>query len=220
MAASGVRPESLSDVHTFRDYSKPLLDLLESDLPEGETVILVGQSFGGINMALTMETFPEKISTAVFVTALMPDCSSPPSSVFDQCVAMTAPDILLDTEFSRENNKTLMILGPRCLRLHGSQNCSPRDQTLVEMLGRPGTLFSEDLSVSLKLSEEKYGSVRRVYVVCKEDNLYPEEFQRWMIKNNPPEVVMEIEGADHMPMLSKPNELSLCLLKMEEEDGN
>ncbi|XP_068654506.1 salicylic acid-binding protein 2-like [Aristolochia californica] len=213
LAASGVRPESFSDVQTFRDYSQPLLDLLAS-LPEDEAAILVGHSLGGLNLAFAMESFPGKISTAVFVSAFMPDCSSPPSSVLEQYFSMTPPGILLDTQFTPERHKTGMLFGPKCLSLHFYQKTSAEDLTLGLMLVRPGSLFLEDLSVSPKLSEEKYGSVCKVYIVCKEDKGIPEEFQRWMIKNNPPEEVMEIEGADHMPMLSTPKELSLSLLKV------
>ncbi|KAG9440754.1 hypothetical protein H6P81_020919 [Aristolochia fimbriata] len=213
LAASGVRPESLSDIHTFRDYSKPLLDLLES-LPEGETVILVGHSLGGLNVAFAMESFPEKISAAVFVTGVMPACSVPRSSVLEQFFATAPPDLFLDTQFSRENNENVMLLGPECFRLRVAQNCSAEDQMLGEMLARPTSVFMEDVSDTPNLSEEKFGSVRRVFIVCKDDKLLPEEFQRWMIQNNPPEKVMEIEGADHMPMLCKPIELSLCLLKI------
>ncbi|KAG9440752.1 hypothetical protein H6P81_020917 [Aristolochia fimbriata] len=214
MAASGSRRESISDVRNFRDYSKPLMDLLESDLHEGETVILVGHSLGGLNLPFAMESFPEKISAAVFVTGLMPDCSAPPSSVLNQLFATTPPDLFLDTRFTREDNKTVMILGPKCLRLLVGQNCYAEDTTLNEMLVRPGSLFLEDLSASPKLSEEKYGSVRRVFIVCKDDKLLTEEFQRWMIQKNPPEEVMEIEGSDHMPMLCKPKKLLHHLLKI------
>ncbi|KAG9440753.1 hypothetical protein H6P81_020918 [Aristolochia fimbriata] len=215
LAASGVRTaESLSEVHTFRDYSQPLLDLLAS-LPEEEKVILVGHSLGGLNLALAMEAFPEKISTAVFVTAFMPDCSSPPSSVLKQYFTMTPPDTLLDTLFTTpEKHKTVVLFGPNCLSLRFYHNCSPEDLSLGLLMLRPGSLFLEDLSASPNLSEEKYGSVPRVYIVCKEDKGIPEEFQQWMIKNNPPEMVMEIQGADHMPMLCKPNHLSLSLLKV------
>ncbi|KAL6012532.1 putative methylesterase 19 [Asimina triloba] len=43
-----------------------------------------------------------------------------------------------------------------------------------------------------------------------------EDFQRWIIRNNPPKEVKEIDGADHMVMMSKPQELCQCLLEMAE----
>jgi pimeloyl-ACP methyl ester carboxylesterase len=73
----------MHEVATFRDYSKPLLDLLES-LPAEVLVVLVGHSLGGMSIALASELFPEKVAAAVFVTAFMPDSSSPPSYVLEK----------------------------------------------------------------------------------------------------------------------------------------
>ena len=81
---------------------------------------------------------------------------------------------------------------------------------------RPGSLFLDDLSKANNFSTTGYGSVKRVYVICDEDLAIPVEFQRWMIENSAlengaVEEVMEIEGADHMVMFSKPQELFHCL---------
>nr|BAJ90335.1 predicted protein [Hordeum vulgare subsp. vulgare] len=83
LAASGVDPRPLCEVPTFFDYTKPLLDLLDS-LPPGEKVVLVGHSLGGVNIALACELFPEKVAAAVFLSAFMPDHRSPPSYVLEK----------------------------------------------------------------------------------------------------------------------------------------
>ncbi|KAL6012531.1 hypothetical protein ACLOJK_003020 [Asimina triloba] len=77
---------------------------------------------------------------------------------------------------------------------------------------RPAFMFLEDLANNSMLSMENYGSVNRVYIICKEDLAIKDDFQRWIIENNPPKEVKEIDGADHMVMLSKPQELSQCRL--------
>ena len=41
-----------------------------------------------------------------------------------------------------------------------------------------------------------------------------EEFQRWITTKHPVKEVVEIEGADHMAMLSKPQELCESLLRI------
>ncbi|RWR83176.1 putative esterase PIR7A [Cinnamomum micranthum f. kanehirae] len=78
------------------------------------------------------------------------------------------------------------------------------DLTLATILVRPGKPFGEDMSREIMVSEQNYGSVSRVYVASKEDELMKEDFQHWIIENNPPREVREIHGSDHMPMLSKP----------------
>ncbi|KAL9418992.1 hypothetical protein AB3S75_036863 [Citrus x aurantiifolia] len=176
LAASGINVKKIEEVPTFYEYSEPLLEVLAS-LPAEEKVILVGHSFGGLSLALAADTFPHKISVAIFLTAFMPDTKHQPSYVVDKLYPL----------------------------------CSPQDAELGKMLVRPGSLFQDDLSKANKFSNEGYGSVKRVYVVCDEDICIPMEFQHWMIQNNPVDQVMEIKGADHMPMLSKPQQLLDCL---------
>ncbi|CAN6685789.1 unnamed protein product [Malus baccata var. baccata] len=86
------------------------------------------------------------------------------------------------------------------------------DVALGSMLMRPIRLFSEeDLSKKLKLTNENYGSVNRVYVISEGDLVGKKDFQRWMINKNRPNNVVEITGSDHMVMISKPLELWLHL---------
>jgi hypothetical protein len=49
-----------------------------------------------------------------------------------------------------------------------------------------------------------------VYVVCTEDRGIAEGFQRLMLEKDPVDDVREI-AADHMVMLSRPDELVRCL---------
>ncbi|RWW62512.1 hypothetical protein BHE74_00030354 [Ensete ventricosum] len=161
LAASGVDERRFEDLRTFTDYSQPLLDILAC-VPPGERVILVGHSLGGLNIALAMDRFPEKIAAAVFVTAFMPDSVNPPSYVLDK--------VLL-----------------------------------------PSSGFLEDLASMPPFSEPGYGSVEKIYVVCAQDEIIREGFQRWMIENNPVKEVTVLEDADHMPMFSTLKQLFQCL---------
>lgn len=76
LAACGTHPSHLDELHSFTDYTKPLIRTMVS-VPPGEKVILVGHSFGGLSVSLAMEKFPEKISVAVFTAAVMPCIANP-----------------------------------------------------------------------------------------------------------------------------------------------
>lgn len=89
-----------------------------------------------------------------------------------------------------------------------------KDLELAKSLVRTSSLFLEDLSKMKNFSNEGFGSVTRVYMVCNEDKGIPAEFQRWMIENGGVTNVVEIKGADHMPMFSKPQELCNSLLEI------
>ncbi|OAY77514.1 putative esterase PIR7A [Ananas comosus] len=89
------------------------------------------------------------------------------------------------------------------------------DFVLATMLVRPGRLFIEDAMIDEIAAEKStYELVSRVYVMCKDDKSMTEEFQRWMIERSPGAEVQEIEGADHMVMLSKPKELFDLLMQI------
>lgn len=77
-------------------------------------------------------------------------------------------------------------------------------------------MFLEDLQLQQPFSKERYGSVRKIYVVCKQDQTLPVEFQKWMVTNSPADEVKEIDGADHMAMLSTPDELVKCIVDIAE----
>ena len=65
---------------------------------------------------------------------------------------------------------------------------------LFDSLEKKFPIWQEPLLYTAK----NYGSVKRIYVVSKEDKLIVEAFQRKMIAENPPQMVYEIEGSDQL----------------------
>ncbi|XP_010263778.1 PREDICTED: methylesterase 10-like [Nelumbo nucifera] len=221
LAASGVDPKQLNQVSSVFEYVQPLMDLMAS-LPPDERVILVGHSLGGIAISLAMESFSEKIAAGVFVTAIMPDYTSPPATVLEELFRRTSPESLSGIQLTLgptpESIPASITFGPEYLAQRMYNRCQPEDITLAKMLVRPAALFGEDLSKDTTLlSEEKFGSVSRAFVVCEGDRVLEESFQRWMVENYPTEEVKVIMGADHMVMLSKPHELCSCLQEISEK---
>ncbi|OAY70510.1 Salicylic acid-binding protein 2 [Ananas comosus] len=215
LAASGIDPRQIDEVRTFAEYSEPLMEILRS-LPDGERVIIVGHSLGGLNIALAMEKFPEKVAAAVFVTAFRPDWTSPPSSVYDE-LSKASGSYWMDTVFkSYSNRPTTMLFGPQFLKSRLYQLCSPEDVTLGTTLLRIGSLFIEDLKDQPPFSKNRYGSVNTVYIICAQDQAITVEYQRSMIAKSPVKEVKTIKNADHMAMLSTPEELSQYLMDIAE----
>ncbi|KAI4327499.1 hypothetical protein L6164_019950 [Bauhinia variegata] len=216
LAASGINPKKIEDVNTLSDYSEPLLELLAS-LPPNEKVILVGHSLGGLNIALAMDKFPEKVAVGVFLTAFMPDTQNKPSYVIDQYIARTPATGWLDTQFSLSGSKTSMLFGPKFLSDKLYQLSPTEDLELVKTLTRPSSLFVEDLSKANKFTKDRYGSVPRAFIICEEDLAILSEYQRWMIQNGGISHVEVIKGADHMAMLCKPQELHHSLSQIADK---
>ncbi|KAK4416242.1 Methylesterase 1 [Sesamum alatum] len=218
LGGCGVHPKQLHQISSISDYIRPLLDFLAA-LPDDQTVMLVGHSYGGIPISLAMENFPGKISVAVFVSAYMPNCSDPPATLIQEYLARTPPEAWMDTQFPTYGDPpiTALVVGPKFIS-ESLYNLSPlEDQALGHLSVRPGSLFMEDLATMDKFSDEKFGSVPRVYVIAAEDKTIPPSFQKWQIENNPVVEVKEIKGADHMPMFTQPDALCKCLVEIAEK---
>ncbi|XP_073018807.1 salicylic acid-binding protein 2 isoform X3 [Primulina eburnea] len=217
LSASGIDPRSLNDVRTLADYTAPLLEVMDS-IPRNEKVVLVGHSLGGLNLAVAMDKYPEKIGVAVFLAAFMPDAKHRPSYVLDTYCERTPAEEWLDTELlpigTPEDPLTSLLFGPKFVRSKLYQLCSPQDVTLANALLRPSSLFREDLWKKSPFSKEGFGSVKRIYVVCSQDKAIPKNFQLWQIENFGVDEVKEIENADHMAMLSTPQELCQELVEI------
>ncbi|TVU19089.1 hypothetical protein EJB05_35221, partial [Eragrostis curvula] len=223
MAGCGAHPARLADVRSFEEYSRPLLDAVAA-LPEGERVVLVAHSHGGYSVALAAERFPEKVAAAVFVTASMPAVGRPMAVTSDKLLAFVGPDFFLDSKELEQENPEIkgkpFIFGPNSMTQRLYHLSPPEDLTLGLMLIRPANTFTTNNpdEVTMRdaklLTEERYGSARRVFVVVEEDRGIPAEFQRRMVAQSPGVEVEEISGADHMVMLSRPQELVELLVRI------
>ncbi|KAG6583867.1 Salicylic acid-binding protein 2, partial [Cucurbita argyrosperma subsp. sororia] len=214
MAASGVDPRQPKTISSAFHYFQPLTEFL-AGLPSGERVVLVGHSFGGLGVAVALEEFPEKISVGVFVAASM---AGPNLSVSTVHAEERSPP--LDSHNVYENGEdkppTSYILGPLKLAKHLYSLSPPEDLSLAITLVRPFPLLKINDS-EFKFTEERYGSVKRAYVITERDLMATMNFQLWMIENNPPDIVVEIKGSDHMVMVSKSVELAYQLQRIAQQ---
>ncbi|XP_050139420.1 methyl jasmonate esterase 1-like isoform X2 [Malus sylvestris] len=124
----------------------------------------------------------------------------------------------MDSQFRYDNGinnpATSFLFGPNVLATSFYQLSPPQDSTLGLSLVRFSPLYNYDV---IKLTEEKYGSVPRVFIVSDQDHAIVLDVQNYMIKNNPPTEVKVIKGSDHMVMLSKSVELFSRLQNIAEK---
>ncbi|XP_006359801.1 polyneuridine-aldehyde esterase-like [Solanum tuberosum] len=218
LGASGINSKQAAEITHFSDFLSPLIEFMTS-LPAHKNVVLVGHSIGGLAISKAMELFPEKISGAVFVAGLMPGPNINASTVYiELCNAVVSK---LDNRVIYDkgpSNPPTFILGPKYLASNVYQQSPIEDLALATTLVREIFFYSvEDVSNEIILSRKRYGSIRRAFVVTPEDKLLKKEFQQLMIERNPPDEVKEIQGADHMVMMSKPHELFKFLLRFADK---
>ncbi|KAJ9184916.1 hypothetical protein P3X46_004601 [Hevea brasiliensis] len=211
LAASGIDPRQIEQIGSFDEYSEPLLTFMAS-LPEGEKVILVGESCGGINVAIAADKYPEKIAAVVFVNAVMPDTDHSPSYALDKhMMAIPKKDTVPFTYVNKAETITGWKMGFMFLSENVFTACTPEDCKLATMLLRKGSLFQSILAKREKFTKEGYGSIKRIYVYTDSDEIFKPYFHSWQIENYKPDKVYKIEGGDQKLMLSKTNELAQIL---------
>ncbi|XP_037415626.1 probable esterase PIR7A isoform X2 [Triticum dicoccoides] len=219
MAASGAHPARMDEVASFEDYSRPLLDAVAA-APAGERLVLVGHSLGGLNLALAMEGFPRKVAAAVFLAACMACAGRHMGVTIEEFCRRTPADFFMDSKSMVLNTdqgpRPAVALGPKLLAAKLYDRSSVEDLMLATLLVRPGCQFVDDplMRDEALLTDANYGSVKKVYVVLKDDASSSEEMQRWMVDLSPGTEAEELAGADHMAMCSKPRELCDVLLRI------
>ncbi|XP_019170182.1 PREDICTED: salicylic acid-binding protein 2-like [Ipomoea nil] len=217
LGAAGINPKGVLELRRQADYFRPLMEFMAS-VPAGrKQVILVAHSLGGLAVSKAMEEFPEKISVAVFVTALMPGPSLNATTVMRETNRGNASqlDNLFTFDNGLNNPPTTFIFGPNYLAANLYQLSPIEDLALASTVLRPIHLYSEkEVSKEMVLSDKQYGSVKRVFIISGQDKVVRKEFQEWMIKKNPPDEVKEVLGSDHMVMMSKPFQLFHLLQKI------
>ncbi|XP_057817997.1 methylesterase 1 [Cryptomeria japonica] len=211
MTSQGIDPTDADHISTLEEYNKPLTDFF-TGLPSNHKVILVGHSAGGFNLTYTMERFPHNIVVAVFVTALM---TLSGLTAFDSLKGISSGlrnfgDLTYSFANGEENKPTSVKFGKQFSQEFLLQNTPSSDICLTHSLLKRSPYWEGVVSYT----KENYGRVPRAYIVAKEDKLLPEEFQRKMIADNPPQMVYEIEGSDHSPFFCKPDQLAHILLQI------
>ncbi|CAI9758780.1 unnamed protein product [Fraxinus pennsylvanica] len=218
MAAVGVHPKRLEELASFSDYCNPLLEFLAA-LTSEERVILVGHSLGGLCISLAMERFPQKIEVAVFVSSFMLSPDIDGLAIRKEYLEQL-DDMDSQATFGNGVDKppTSFLSGPKYLASRLYQLSPPEDLVLATLLMRPVVSYhGPEFQKEMALSKENYGSVRRVYLICENDNVLKPGFQRKLVEKIPCDEVKMISGADHMAMFSKPQELCSCLQEVAEK---
>eukprot|EP00253_Pinus_taeda_P002469 PITA_02469 len=197
--------------NSIEHYAKPLLDYI-SNLGNDEKVTLVGHSLGGCPLSYAMEMYPTKISKAIFVSAFTPRnnqsfLSSANPKNFARLVGNGV--IVLNREADSEQ-PTSASLAIDHVKSYLYNKSPDEDVSLAQTL-LTSTPFPISVEI-LKLSEEKYGSIRRFYIMSMEDRLLPPEYQEYSIAQNPPEKVFKLHASDHSSFFSQPEQLCNLLV--------
>lgn len=190
----------------------------------GEPLVLIGHSFGGVAVTAAAEVVPEKIKKLIYIAAMVPTLGLAADDYFGMPEARGGKNhlILFPTDYNKigairmdprsEDPKFRQLF--RDLNYHDM----PADQYEPPMYMLTADTPRQPFSAKLKLTKEKWGSLKRTYIVCTLDRLVSPLLQDVFIKNadkftpeNKFEVIKMANG--HNPAITNPHGLVEILLK-------
>lgn len=207
LTSNGInRAASTDQVNSIAHYSEPLLQYI-SNLSNDEKVTLVGHSLAGCPLSYAMEMYPTKISKAIFIAAFTPRNNQ---SFLSSAHPKTFPRLVENGVVILNMKANLELPASASLVLDHVKsylyNESPEEDVNLARSVLTPTPFPVSVEL-LDLSEERYGSIRRFYVMLMKDRLFPPEYQEYSIAQNPPEQVFKLHASDHSPFFSQPRQL-------------
>jgi pimeloyl-ACP methyl ester carboxylesterase len=168
-------------------------------------IILVGHSFGGMTISAVAEAIPERIGTLIYVAAYLPQSgqSMQDLAAMDHHGAWQADSFVVAADYS-----------------HASVN--PRDRVALFAADAPAALGKsiadamvdeplKPIATPVTLTAEKFGAVRKAYVVTMQDMAVSTPFQLTMIGRGLVDEVIPIDTG-HAPQAVAPDDLVAALI--------
>ncbi len=183
---------------TFDDYVTRVCDAV--DAQDGD-VVLVGHSMAGMVVTQAAERRPDAIETLVYLTAYLPGSGE---SMLDQRVEGS----LISRNFNVDEDAGVGRVAEDTLEELFYADCSASGLALARALVRGVPL--EPLSTPVELTDERYGSVRRVYVGCDDDRTITPEQQRAMVDERGVDDHLTL-ATSHSPFLAEPEATAAAL---------
>ena len=188
---------------TQAEYGRKVADAVEA---AGEPVVLAGHSMGGMAITQAAEYVPDKIATLFYVCAFLP---GPGDSLARLADGDTEARVLPNLEVDEAAGVSRVASAAHVECFY--EECDPADAAAASK--RLGAESLAAFGIPVSITDERAGSVRRLYVECLRDKAIPIARQRLMHGARPCERIETID-TDHSPFLSRPEELAAHLLSV------
>jgi pimeloyl-ACP methyl ester carboxylesterase len=167
---------------------------------QSEPVILVGHSLGGAVITQTAEYRPEKIKTLVYLAAFLLQNGEFLLQVSEgDTEALVVPNLIM------AEDQSYVMIRDEAIKEAFYGDCSDQDVARAKSLLVPQQAVAP-FTTPVKTTEEKFGTVRRVYISCLRDKAITPICQEKMYKALLCEKVISMDTS-HSPFFSAPEEL-------------
>ena len=185
---------------TLETWARFVVDALAS---QPQPVTLVGHSRGGIVISRAAELVPEKLRRLVYLSAYL----LAPGRTLAEAARADVESLVPPNMIAAEGGVTCN-LDPAVIRSALFGQCTEADYEYALTRMTPEPL--KPLVSPLKVTAERFGSVPRAYIECREDRAVTLAAQRRMQAALPCDPVLTLDS-DHSPFLSHPRELARLL---------
>jgi pimeloyl-ACP methyl ester carboxylesterase len=175
---------------------------------QGEPVILLGHSLGGVAITQAAENCPDRIRVLVYLCAFLPrNGDSLLTWAQQDTESLLTPNIVAVAEGVLDLRRDAVHEG-----LYG--HCSPEDEAFA--VSRLSLQSATPIATPVVTSPERWGSIPRYYIECADDRAVPLRLQREMQRHSPCQQTFSID-TDHSPFFSTPETLAEILLRIGEQ---
>ena len=200
LPAHGLDTTPISAV-TLDSYVDAVCKVLEK---YNEPVVLIGHSRAGIVISSVAECMPDKVEKLVVPWAgLRPNGERMGATALTDSISLMVSNLIFNEQ------EGWHIPKKEVYKDAFYNDCSEEDLFLSSSL-----LTKEPnapVGTPLKLSEDRYGKVKKVYIHTTLDNTITYGLQKKMVERLPVDKIFELK-AGHSPFLSQPNKLADILL--------
>jgi pimeloyl-ACP methyl ester carboxylesterase len=207
LSGSSSNMKSIAEV-SLDAYVSAVADILaETD----DKVVLVGHSLGGTVISQVAERFPGRIERLVYVTAFLIENGA---TALETMQSDSAGQLLPQLVFA--DDESYATVSEDVWRNVAFHDAKPDaiEAALSRLAEKQAT---EPFVAKLELSNDRFGSVPKVYIRTEIDRILTPALQDRMIQNWPVEQVVSLD-AGHFPALSMPEQLAGALLSLAAAD--
>ena len=199
--AGDARPAAGLTLDSYVDHVVAAIDA------SAEPVTLVGHSLGGLVISQTAERVPQKISSLVYLCAMLLQDGQ---STLD--VAVNDPDSRLTAHISLDEGAATSSVAESAVRdlFYGDCTVAASERAARLLVPEP----VGPASTPVHVTTEGWGSVPRSYIVCTQDRAISPATQRAMVASVGVDRVIELDSS-HSPFISQPERLAAVLIDLE-----
>jgi pimeloyl-ACP methyl ester carboxylesterase len=200
----------LSDINPQRIF-QCLNDLLDD---EGEPVILVGHSSGGMLITALADQRPKKVKALVYLSAFLL-----PPGVLPRTLAQEDNESILSSSLLIDEQRRIVMIKPEAAKAVFYADCTDEDADWATRLLVPEPMRTpvpqeESPQAPTSLKTERV-TIPRFYIACLQDKALGPATQKKMYTALPCRKVYSL-ATSHSPFISAPEQLAACLLDVAE----